>query len=158
MSKNKIKSFTLPELLVVMIITAIIVGLAFSVLRLVQKQIYTIQTNFEKTNNLILFEQRLWQDFNELNTIQCNRKERSLLMESEIDTVRYAFKENYILRNKDTIKLKIILNKFLFEGKEVQKGNIDALMISGKLELPNYQIFISKKNDITLFMNKEDGF
>lgn len=158
MSKNKIKSFTLPELLVVMIITAIIVGLAFSVLRLVQKQIYTIQTNFEKTNNLILFEQRLWQDFNELNTIQCNREERSLLMESEIDTVRYAFKENYILRNKDTIKLKIILNKFLFEGKEVQKGNIDALMISGKLELPNYQIFISKKNDITLFMNKEDGF
>lgn len=158
MSKNKIKSFTLPELLVVMIITAIIVGLAFSVLRLVQKQIYTIQTNFEKTNNLILFEQKLWQDFNELNTIQCNREERSLLMESEIDTVRYAFKENYILRNKDTIKLKIILNKFLFEGKEVQKGNIDALMISGKLELPNYQIFISKKNDITLFMNKEDGF
>ncbi len=158
MSKNKIKSFTLPELLVVMIITAIIVGLAFSVLRLVQKQIYSIQTNFEKTNNLILFEQRLWQDFNELNTIQCNREERSLLMESEIDTVRYAFKENYILRNKDTIKLKIILNKFLFEGKEVQKGNIDALMISGKLELPNYQIFISKKNDITLFMNKEDGF
>jgi prepilin-type N-terminal cleavage/methylation domain-containing protein len=158
MSKNKIKSFTLPELLVVMIITAIIVGLAFSVLRLVQKQIYTIQTNFEKTNNLILFEQRLWQDFNELNTIQCNSEERSLLMESEIDTVRYAFKENYILRNKDTIKLKIILNKFLFEGKEVQKGNIDALMISGKLELPNYQIFISKKNDITLFMNKEDGF
>lgn len=158
MSKNKIKSFTLLELLVVMIITAIIVGLAFSVLRLVQKQIYTIQTNFEKTNNLILFEQRLWQDFNELNTIQCNREERSLLMESEIDTVRYAFKENYILRNKDTIRLKIILNKFLFEGKEVQKGNIDALMISGKLELPNYQIFISKKNDITLFMNKEDGF
>jgi prepilin-type N-terminal cleavage/methylation domain-containing protein len=158
MSKNKIKSFTLPELLVVMIITAIIVGLAFSVLRLVQKQIYTIQTNFEKTNNLILFEQRLWQDFNELNTIQCNREERSLLMESEIDTVRYAFNENYILRNKDTIKLKIILNKFLFEGKEVQKGNIDALLISGKLELPNYQIFISKKNDITLFMNKENGF
>jgi prepilin-type N-terminal cleavage/methylation domain-containing protein len=29
MPKNKIKSFTLPELLVVMIITAIIVGLAF---------------------------------------------------------------------------------------------------------------------------------
>jgi prepilin-type N-terminal cleavage/methylation domain-containing protein len=158
MPKNKIKSFTLPELLVVMIITAIIVGLAFSVLRLVQKQIYTIQTNFEKTNNLILFEQRLWQDFNELNTIQSNSEERSLLMESEIDTVRYAFKENYILRNKDTIKLKIILNKFLFEGKEVQKGNIDALLISGKLELPDYQIFISKKNDITLFMNMEDGF
>jgi hypothetical protein len=125
---------------------------------LVQKQIYTIQTNFEKTNNLILFEQRLWQDFNELNTIQSNSEERSLLMESEIDTVRYAFKENYILRNKDTIKLKIILNKFLFEGKEVQKGNIDALLISGKLELPDYQIFISKKNDITLFMNMEDGF
>lgn len=40
---NKVKSFTLSELLVVMIITAIVVGMAFSVLRLVQKQIHTIQ-------------------------------------------------------------------------------------------------------------------
>lgn len=157
MPKNKIKSFTFPELLVVMIITAIVVGMAFSVLRLVQKQIHAIETNFNKTTSLALFEQRLWQDFNELNTIEFNVKENSLLLESEMDTVVYSFQENYLIRNNDTIKLKLITNKFLFKGKEVQGGIIDAVLISAKAELLDYEIFVSKKNDVTLFMNQKDG-
>lgn len=157
MANLKIKSFTLPELLVVMILTAIVVGMAFSVLRLVQKQISIIETNFEKTNSLALFEQRLWQDFNEMNRIQFNAKESSLIMESEMDTVVYSFEENYVLRNTDTIKLRLVTNKLFFQGKEVQEGTIDALSISGKAELPDYEIFVSKKNDLTLFMN-QDGF
>lgn len=157
MPNNKIQSFTLPELLVVMIITAIVVGMAFSVLRLVQKQIYAIETNFNKTSSLALFEQRLWQDFNELNTIQFKGKDKSLLLESEMDTVVYSFQENYTLRNNDTIKLKVTTNELFFKGKEVQEGNIDAVSISAKTELPDYEIFVSKKNDVTLFMNQEDG-
>ena len=157
MTENKIKSFTLPELLVVMIITAIVVGMAFSVLRLVQKQIHSIQVNFEKTSSLALFEQKLWQDFNEMSTIQFNKKENLLDMESEMDTVHYSFQENCILRNNDTIKLKLTTNKFLFKGREVEGGEIDALLISGKAELPDYEIFVSKKNDLTLSMNQEDG-
>lgn len=156
-SKTKTPSFTLPELLVVMIITAIVVGMAFSVLRLVQNQIFAIQTNFEKTSTLALFEQKLWQDFNDKNEIQFNEKESSLLMESEMDTVLYSFQENYILRNMDTIKLKLQINKMFFNGKEVQGDTIDALSISGKAELPDYEIFVSKKNDLTLFMNQENG-
>ena len=69
-SKTKTPSFTLLELLVVMIITAIVVGMAFSVLRLVQNQIHAIKSNFEKTSTLALFEQQLWQDFNDKNEIQ----------------------------------------------------------------------------------------
>jgi prepilin-type N-terminal cleavage/methylation domain-containing protein len=157
MPKSKIQSFTLPELLVVLIITAIVVGLAFSVLRLVQKQIHAIETNFAKTSSLALFEQRLWQDFNELNNIQFNVKDNTLLLESEMDLVVYSFQKNYTLRNNDTIKLKLMTDKFLFKGKEVKEGNIDAISISGKAELPDYEIFVSKKNDLTLIMNQEDG-
>jgi prepilin-type N-terminal cleavage/methylation domain-containing protein len=157
MQKNKVKSFTLPELLVVMIITAIVVGMAFSVLRLVQKQIHIIEANFEKTSCLALFEQKLWQDFNELNDIYCNDSGHSLLMKSEIDTVLYSFQENYTLRNKDTLKIKLGVAKLFFEGKEVKGGNIDAISISGVKELLDYEIFVSKKNDLTLSMNQEDG-
>lgn len=156
-SKTKMPSFTLPELLVVMIITAIVVGMAFSVLRLVQNQIHAIQTNFEKTSTLALFEQQLWQDFNDKNEIQFHEKENSLLMESEMDTVVYSFQENYILRNTDTIQLKLQLNTLFFNGREVQGDTIDALSISGKAELPDYEIFVSKKNDLTHFMNQQDG-
>lgn len=155
MINHKIKSFTLPELLVVMIITAIVVGMAFSVLRLVQKQIHAIETNFEKTSNLALFEQKLWQDFNEMNTIQCNATENSLLMQSEMDTIMYSFREKYTLRNTDTIKLRFTIPKFLFKGKQTQAGDIDAVLISGKAELPDYEIFVSKKNDLTLMMNQD---
>jgi prepilin-type N-terminal cleavage/methylation domain-containing protein len=157
MQKNRIKSFTLPELLVVMIITAIVVGMAFSVLRLVQKQIHAIEVNFEKTNSLALFEQKLWQDFNELNVVEYNANNRNLLMESEMDTVLYSFQENYTLRNKDTLKLNLDVHKLFFEGKEIKEGSIDAISISGMAELPDYEIFVSKKNDLTLSMNQEDG-
>lgn len=157
MPKNKIKSFTLPELLVVMIITAIVVGMAFSVLRLVQKQIHIIETNFEKTSSLALFEQKLWQDFNELNVIEFNSNSHNLYMKSEMDTVLYSFQENYTIRNKDTLKIKLGISKLFFDGKEVKDGNIDAISISGMAELPDYEIFVSKKNDLTFSMNQEDG-
>ncbi|WP_269225277.1 PulJ/GspJ family protein [Flavobacterium eburneipallidum] len=157
MTNHKIKSFTLPELLIVMVLTAIVVGMAFSVLRLVQQQIKIIQTNFEKTSSLALFEQRLWQDFNEMGSIQFDANENNLFMESEMDTIIYSFQENYVLRNSDTIKLRLTPNTLFFQGKEIHSGYVDALFISGKAELPDYEIFVSKKNDLTLFMN-QDGF
>lgn len=118
MATGKIKSFTLSELLIVMIITAIVVGIAFSVLRLVQKQIHTIQTNFDKTSTLALFEQKLWQDFNEPYTIVYDTKKQILILNSETDTVTYSFQENYTLRNTDTIPLKLIPKTFFLMEKK----------------------------------------
>jgi hypothetical protein len=157
MGTRKIKSFTLAELLIVMIITAIVVGMAFSVLRLVQKQIHTIQSNFDKTSTLALFEQKLWQDFNEPHSITYNDQKQLLLMLSEIDTVTYSFQDNYTLRNNDTIPLKLSIQKIFFNGKEIKSGTVDALSISAVKTLPDYEIFVSKQNDITFFMNQEDG-
>ncbi|WP_281228738.1 PulJ/GspJ family protein [Flavobacterium aquiphilum] len=157
MVTRKLRSFTLAELIVVMIITAIVVGMAFSVLRIVQKQIHTIQSNFDKTSALVLFEQKLWQDFNEPHAIFYDNDKQSLIMTSEIDTITYSFYEKYSMRNLDTIKLKIIPSKAFFKGKEINSGQIDALSVSAETELPGYQIFVSKKNDLTFFMNQEDG-
>lgn len=157
MAAGKLKSFTLSELLIVMIITAIVVGMAFSVLRLVQKQIHTIQANFNKTSTLALFEQRLWQDFNEPHEILYNVQKQNIMIISEIDTVNYSFQENYTLRNQDTIKLKLIAQNAFLNGKEIKDGMIDAIKISAETTLPNYEIFVSKKNDITFFMNQENG-
>lgn len=157
MATGKVKSFTLSELLIVMIITAIVVGMAFSVLRLVQKQIHTIQTNFDKTSTLALFEQKLWQDFNEPHSITYNEQKHLLLMLSEIDTVTYSFRDKYALRNNDTIPLQLTIQKIFFNGKEVLSGNMDAITISAATTLTDYEIFVSKKNDVTFFMNQEDG-
>ena len=157
MASGKLKSFTLSELLIVMIITAIVVGLAFSVLRLVQNQIHAIQTNFEKTTTLALFEQQLWQDFNEPHEIIYDHQKQNIMLVSEIDTVNYSFQENYTLRNLDTIKLKLVAQNAFLNGKEINNGIIDAIKISAETALPNYEIFVSKKNDLTFFMNQENG-
>ncbi|MBS7256735.1 PulJ/GspJ family protein [Flavobacterium branchiicola] len=158
MAAGKIKSFTLSELLIVMIITAIVVGMAFSVLRIVQKQIHTIQNNFEKSSTLALFEQKLWQDFNEPHEIIYDRTKQIVIMTSDIDTVTYSFQEKFSMRNRDTIKLKITPGRAFFGGKEINSGSIDALSLFAETELPDYQIFVSKKNDLTTLMNQENGF
>lgn len=155
MQSAKVKSFTLAEMLVVMIITAIVVGIAFSVLNLVQKQVRGIQKNFSKTTELSLFEQRLWQDFNNHNSITYHNEK--LVMLSDNDTVTYTFTKEYILRKKDTIRARLTIAKAFYKGHEIRSGPIDALKITAYAELPDYIIFVSSVNDATQNMN-ENGF
>ena len=44
------------------------------------------------------------------------------------------------------------------EGKLIKNGTVDAVSISGEAEIYNYKIFVSKKNDLTLTVNQENGF
>lgn len=155
MQTTKVKSFTLAEMLVVMIITAIVVGLAFSVLNLVQKQVRGIQENFTKTTELSLLEQRLWQDFNYHNSIDYHNEKLVLLSDS--DTVTYAFTNEYILRETDTIRTKLRIENAFYKGREVTSGYIDAIKITADAELPEYIIFVTSVNDATQNMN-QDGF
>lgn len=152
MRDTKLKSFTLSEMLVVMIITAIVVGMAFGVLSLVQKQIRNIQKNFGRTTELSLFEQRLWQDLNGYNSVVFQNE--GITMTSDIDTMQYSFKESFVLRNKDTIHAKVKLEKAYYEGAEVTSGVIDAVSFLAT-ELPDYKIFVSSQPDPTLKMNQD---
>lgn len=152
MQQTKVKSFTLSELLVVMIITAIVVGLAFSVLNLVARQIRTIEKNFQKNTELSLFEQRLWQDFNEHSTIKYS--DSKLILLSDVDTVYYTFNEEHVLRNRDTIHTKLSIDNTYYLGRKVRSGYIDAISLSAK-ELPDYSIFVSSKSDASHFMNQD---
>tara|TARA_R110002094_G_scaffold202065_1_gene173391 strand:+ start:295 stop:504 length:210 start_codon:yes stop_codon:yes gene_type:complete len=63
----KIKAFTLSEMVVVTILTSIIVGIAFSVLSLVQRHMYSIKQNFNNNTELSKLEQALWIDFDMLS-------------------------------------------------------------------------------------------
>ena len=155
MKRNKVQSFTLSEMLVVMIITAIVVGIAFSVLGLVQKQVRVIDKNFSKTTELALLEQRLWQDFNQHNDIRYTIGKIVLL--SDRDTVNYTINDTYVLRNTDTLHTALVISTVFYKGKKVQSGTIDAITISANAELPDYSIFVSSLPDATPNMNN-NGF
>ena len=59
---KKLNSFTLSEMLVVLVITAIVVGLAFSVLSLVRKQVYRLQNDTDKRVQYDLLKNKLFID------------------------------------------------------------------------------------------------
>lgn len=155
MKVTKVKSFTLSEMLVVMVITAIVVGIAFTVLNLVVKQIKGIEKNFQKATELSLFEQRLWRDFNTHNSLKYTSS--GLYMFSSLDTTRYHFHKDYIVRNTDTIHVRIQVSNAYYMGKAVSSGYIDALALSGGQELPGHSIFVFSVNDAAHFMNKTDN-
>lgn len=155
--KRKIKSFTLSELIVVIIITAIVVGIAFSVLLLVKKQLFKIETNYNKTTTLALFEERFWRDFNQFQNIKVNEEGNGFILKNEIDSVFYSFEEDYLLRNEDTIALKIAVQETFLEGKEVTIGAVDAVRFSAVKEIPDYTFFIFRSTDAAQYMI-QNGF
>ena len=146
---NKTKSFTLSEMLVVLIITAIVVGLAFSILTLVRKQIKMLQTSAEETTVNELLESKLLIDFNKYSEISIN-DDNLIRFKNELDSTFYSIKDNYIISNKDTLANKLNQIDFYYKNRVVNFGKIDALKIilepkKGILK----PIFVYKNNDAT---------
>lgn len=144
--KHKIKAFTLTEILVVLVISAIVVGMALSVLNLVQQNFLSIRKNFQNTTGQQLFQQRLIIDFNRYHSIYLNNDRNEIWMKNPLDSVLYLYQGHSFLRQQDTIDLKISKITWYYRGEEVGKGKVDAakLYIGEK---GSAFIFVSKHND-----------
>lgn len=149
---HKIAAFTLSEMLVVLILTAIVVGLAFSVLSLVQRHMTSIQNNFQQATELNKFETSLWIDFNRYNTIKYNGIENQMVFSSEIDSISYTFTKEYIVKTIDTFKVQLDNKTLFFNGNEIQKGTIDALKLETSKTFQNQKLFIYKDNAASAYM------
>lgn len=148
MKKNKylFPAFTLLELIIVLIISAIIVSLAFAALNLVERKLDNVQDNFIQQTSRNILKSKLYLDFNSCQDIYFNKKNMNLLFINPLDTVRYQFnKENIISGFNDTIALPDTKIEVFFLGKKKESGIIDALRISFD---ERYKIFISRNNDI----------
>ena len=152
-TKQRIQAFTLSEMIIVLIITSIVVGLAFSTLRLVQQYMNVIQDNFSKNTELGLLETSLWIDFNRYSIIEYNERENELNFSNEIDSKTYVLNENYIIKGIDTFNIKTHSKILFFNGNEVENGPVDAIKLNADKELQSQIIFIFKTNDATLHMN-----
>ena len=151
--KSKIEAFTLSEMIVVLILTSIVIGLAFSVLSLVQKHMHGIQGNFNRNTELNKLEQSLWLDFNRYSKIRFDDRENELHFSTEIDSVIYKFDEKYIIKDSDTFPIHLQNKTMFFVGDIVIKGKVDALKLEASKTFQNQKLFIFKHNDATLFMD-----
>lgn len=145
-NKHKINAFTLTEVLVVIVISALVVGMALSVLNLVQQNFYSIRENFQNTTDQQLLQQQVAVDFNRYHYIRVNSSGDGIIMKNPIDSIAYNFRENLMIRNLDTMPTKVPEVLFFYKGKKVLLGKIDAIKLSSGKENTGY-IFISKYND-----------
>ncbi|MCK0115175.1 type II secretion system protein J [Gelidibacter sp. F63206] len=151
--KTKIKAFTLSEMVIVMILTAIVVGLAFSILTIVQNHMKKIQGNLELSMELNKLEQSFNLDFNRFSKIEYDHIEDALLFSSELEDRTYFFGSDYIIKDKDTFHIRLHQKQFYFDGDEIVFGKIDALKLETTKATQNQVIFVFRQNDATLYMN-----
>jgi len=140
-------------MIVVLILTSIVVGMAFSVLSLVQKHMTGIQSNFTRNTELNKLEQSLWIDFNSYSKIKYNEKEAALVLATEVDSIAYKFTNNYVVKEVDTFNVQLQQWTFFFDGSQVNNGKVDAIKLETSKAFQNQPLFIFKQNDATLFMN-----
>lgn len=149
---KKVSSFTLSEMIVVLVISTIVISLAITTINLVQQQIMIIHRNFEKNTEIRLLERALLFDFNK-HHIEYNKLDEKLVCTSINDTIVYSFKPNYILRNNDTLNISISENTVYLDGKKVIDKNIDAISLYLSKGFLNRRIFVSKQKDAAHYMN-----
>jgi len=122
---SKIKAFTLSEMIVVLILSSIVVGLAFSVLNLVQKHMMSIQQNYNNTTILNKLETSLWLDFNRYSKIEYNILENELKFSTAMDSVTYQFSDTHIIKGTDTFAVPLQQKQVFFDGEVIISGQID---------------------------------
>lgn len=151
-TKQKIPAFTIAEMLVVLVVSAIVISLAMMVLSLVQKQIHTIKQTTEKTNEILLLEKVLWNDIN-TKKLHYNKEKELLTAYTILDTVKYQFAEEYILRNKDTLKVGVSQVIPYLTGDISQSNDLDAVELTLTKDYLNKKLFIFTQKDVSYFMN-----
>ncbi|TXK78904.1 hypothetical protein [Mesonia sp. K4-1] len=143
---KKIPSYTLSELIVVIIITSIVVGLAFSILRLVQNQIFSIRQNFENTTEVRKLEQSLTLDFNRYKTINYDPLKDILYFSTPINSTNYQFEDDFVVKELDTFRVSINRKIFYKMGETVTDGKIDGTKLFCSKRYQSRELFIFKQN------------
>jgi len=151
---KKIKAFTLNEMMVVLLITTIVVGMAFAVLNLVQNQMRSIEGNYERNTSLNLLRQSLWVDFNQFDGVWYNAKEEELLFSNELREVKYKLYDDMVVKDIDTFHIAWKRQDFYFKTKTQVSGEIDALDFVTSKENGARRMFVYKKNAATTYLNQ----
>ncbi len=141
----KIPAFTLTEMLLVLAISTVVAGLAFSIISLFGRNIQAIQNNYSATTEVRLFEEQLTIDFNRYNLVKVNAESQELIFKTPMDSVRYTWDAEMMKRGEDTLGIEPGSVRFFLLGKEVRQGTIDALKI--EWEEGRSPLFFYRKND-----------
>ncbi|MDA9316473.1 type II secretion system GspH family protein [Polaribacter sp.] len=152
MKQNKIRAFTLGELLVVMIVSSIVISMTFLVLNMTRRQINTIQENYQKKEIFRFFETTLLRDFNS-HTAYYDLKAKRLSLTNTKDNIRYTFLDRMILRDQDTFQIEVVKINLFLDGKIVLGKSIDAISMEASKSFAQQQLFVQQRKDAAYYIN-----
>ena len=151
---QKVKAFALQEMIVVLLITAVVVGMAFSVLGLVQKQMGNIEDIYGVKLEANKLRQSLWADFNRYSHAYYDQKEERLYLSNELGTKYYAIVDERFVTEKDTFHIALQSWKFYFNNAARSSGEIDAIELKTSKETGHQHIFVYKNNAAATYLNQ----
>ena len=146
---TKIKAFTITEMVIVIIISTIVAGLAFTVLSVVQRNMVSIESNYEKKTRLLQLEQSLTIDFNRYIHAYWNLEQEQLVFKSPLGESTYQFYADSIVTGLETFQLQLYEKHLYFKGEKVKMGDIDAIKLNFSKSDDFHRIFVFKYDDPT---------
>lgn len=105
-NKNRIPAFTIMELTVAMLISAIVIGLMYSAYAIISKSYLSFVDRNNNASTLAFLDRRLSRDIDKAEFIW--RDSNTVTMRSNKDTVIYRFQADRVIRQKllaDTFKV-----------------------------------------------------
>mgnify|MGYP000418643583 CR=1 FL=1 len=128
MKSTKYKAFTLSEMLVVLVVSSLVIAIAFSVLSMVRKQIITLQKNYGLKKELRSFELTFARDINTRSAICFNTK-NNLFLKGVDNNIRYQFLDSIVIREEDTLKIPIKNKTFFYLNVLIHSPYYDVVDI-----------------------------
>jgi prepilin-type N-terminal cleavage/methylation domain-containing protein len=121
MESKRVKAFTLVEMIVVMLLTAVVIGLAYEVFQVISKSYSSFSAKNERINDVERLEHWLKRDFIRAENITAGGNKVCMIIGK--DTVSYVFTDSVVTRQGlrvDAIRIEVKNITTTFQGKEAQ--------------------------------------
>jgi len=163
---HKIPAFTIMELTIAMLISALVIGMMYSAFIIVGHSYQAFVDRNGSTATLSLLDQRLNRDISKAETM--TRDSNTITLQSPHDTVSYRFLGDRIIRQKilaDTFKVNTESFRTSFESVPVESSplqgqgkridDLQLVLVLDSLQIPyHYHKFYSSVN---LFQPLDDA-
>ena len=141
-------------MMVVLVITTVVVGMAFAVLNLVQRQIGSIEIIYAIKTDINQLRQSLWIDFSRYDYIAVDQKSNKIMLSNELERRQYEIINGNSIRTEN-LEMEFESIAYYFDNQKVVQGEIDAISIITSKDTGHQEVFVFKQNTPVTYINQQ---
>lgn len=161
MKAARIKSFTLIEMVLAMLFSAIVAGMAYTSITIFTRLYENYRLKRSAGADLQLMKQAISRDFSHSSLVEIDGSHFYLKDSMGAAGLYYTLNENYLVRKaplkSDSIKFDDLAFRGFFEGLSVDKGIVDHIVLHFKSEQSPATISAWKEYSKEELFNWEDS-